>query len=148
MSIFVDTSALFAVLDADDQNHARAKETWSRLLADEEELLSTNYVIVETFALVQRRLGMAAVQTLHEDIVPVLKMVWVNAAQHSAATGKLIAASKRQTSLVDWVSFDTMRRFQIKTAFAFDSDFRTEGFDCIPPETDLSEPEMRRKAKG
>ena len=42
MTVFVDTSALFALLDADDQNHTRAKDSWSRLLAREEELVTTN----------------------------------------------------------------------------------------------------------
>jgi uncharacterized protein len=45
--IVVDTSALYAVLDRDDQNHDAAKKTWSRLLEGEDSLLVTNYVIVE-----------------------------------------------------------------------------------------------------
>jgi uncharacterized protein len=49
MSIFVETSALFAILDADDLNHSQAKELWSRLLAREEALVSTNNVLVEPF---------------------------------------------------------------------------------------------------
>lgn len=132
MSIFVDTSGLFAVLDADDSNHSRAKEQWSRLLATQEQLVSTNYVLVEAFALVQRRLGMEAVKSLHEDIVPILIIEWIDASQHAAAVSELLAASNRQISLVDCVSFGTMKRLQITQAFAFDEDFRVQGFETLP----------------
>ena len=130
--IFVDTSGIYAILDADDSNHAPAKALWSRLLADEEELFTTNYVLVETFALVQRRLGMEAVRVLQKDILPVIKIEWVNPSRHATALGKLIAAANRQISLVDWVSFETMRHLEIETVFAFDNDFASQKFDCVP----------------
>lgn len=134
MNFFVDTSALFAILDADDRNHLSAKEVWTHLLTRRADLISTNYVLVETFALVQRRLGMDAVKTLHQDIVPVLQIEWVNAVRHSAAMNEWLTVSHRQLSLVDWVSFLTMQRLNIKTAFAFDDDFEMQGFECIPVE--------------
>jgi len=132
MSIFVDTSALFAILDADDLNHAQARDTWSRLLADTDELISTNYILVETLALVQRRLGMEAVKTLQDDVAPVLTIEWMDAPQHAVAINELIATGHRQISLVDWTSFGTMRRLRLRTAFAFDQDFRAQGFETIP----------------
>lgn len=54
MTTFLDTSALLALLDEDDLNHARADEAWRQLLDSDEPLVSTNYIVVETFALVQR----------------------------------------------------------------------------------------------
>ncbi len=35
MRIFVDTSALFALLDRDDANHKKAKEVWNKVLNPE-----------------------------------------------------------------------------------------------------------------
>ncbi len=134
MSIFVDTSGLFAVLDADDSDHSRAEKQWSRLLASDEQLVSTNYVLVETFALVQRRLGMEAVKSLHEDILPILDVDWIDTSQHTAAVSDLLAASNRQISLVDWTSFHAMKRLQITRAFAFDQDFRVQGFETFSTE--------------
>jgi predicted nucleic acid-binding protein len=34
--------------------------------------------------------------------------------------------------LVDWVSFEVMRRERIESAFAFDADFDAQGFRTIP----------------
>ncbi len=132
MSVFVDISALFAVLDADDQNHERARQSWVDLVTQEVDLVCTNYVLVETFALVQRRLGLDAVRVLREDIVPVLRVEWVDERGHHAGVTALLIAARRQLSLVDCASFDTMRRLGIKAAFTFDRHFSEQGFERIP----------------
>lgn len=75
MSVFMDTSAFLAVIDADDQEHARAKPTWEGLLSDEDLIICSSYVLVETLALVQRRLGMEAVRDFHQEIYPILSVV-------------------------------------------------------------------------
>jgi predicted nucleic acid-binding protein len=74
LRVFVDTSALLAVLDADEPNHRKAQEIWQRLLRAGTPLHSTNYVAVETFAVAQNRLGMAAVKTLQEELLPVINL--------------------------------------------------------------------------
>jgi predicted nucleic acid-binding protein len=55
MNIYVDTSAFLAVLNADDRYHVVAKSTWEKLLLDGAQLYLNNYVLVETFALLQSR---------------------------------------------------------------------------------------------
>lgn len=40
MTVFVDTSALYAVLDRDDANHERARQTWTQLLQESANLLT------------------------------------------------------------------------------------------------------------
>jgi hypothetical protein len=49
LSVFVDTSALLALMDAGDDNHARAIATWDRLAGAGRPLTTSNYVLVETF---------------------------------------------------------------------------------------------------
>lgn len=133
MPILVDTSALFAVLDADDQYHAQARETWGRLLSEEERLVCTNYVLVEALALVQNRLGMDAVRALQEDILPLVGVEWIDAQSHYSSVVAMLTAGRRGLSLVDCASFETMRRLGLTTAFAFDPDFAEQGFQLIPP---------------
>ncbi len=132
MSIFIDTSGFIAVLDKDDASHTEAAKTWMDILTSEEDLVTTNYVLVETCALVQNRLGMAAIKVFQEDIVPVLRIEWIDKAVHYAATGILLAAVRKKLSLVDCVSFETMRLLGITTAFTLDKHFKEQGFTSLP----------------
>lgn len=130
--ILVDTSALYAVLDRDDQNHPVAQATWARLLQDDETLLVTNYGVVETTVLVQHRLGMDAVRVLCGDVLPALHVHWITESDHMHAQNALLATDRRRLSLVDCSSFHVMRSRMVRTAFAFDAHFREQGFDVLP----------------
>lgn len=130
MRIFVDTSALYALLDRDDGNHRAAAGQFDAIASAR--LLTHNYVVVETTALVQRRLEPAATRALLAELLPAVEVIWVDEPTHQAATSALLAALRRRVSLVDWVSFEVMRRIGIKTAFAFDRDFAAQGFEAIP----------------
>lgn len=133
MTVFVDTSALYAVLDRDDDNHDSARAVWQRLLTDPSTVLVThNYVLVETAALVQNRQGIEAVRTLQERIVPVLQVAWLDEAQHRTAVAMTLAAGRRKLSLVDCASFLVMRENGIRHAFCFDRHFAEEGFAVLP----------------
>ena len=122
-----------AILDADDENHRAAKQAWVELITQEANLICTNYVLVESFVLVRRRLGMAALRSFQEDIVSMLRIEWTVEAIHRAGVTALLIAANRRLSLVDCVSFETMRSLGIQIAFAFDRHFSEQGFECIPP---------------
>ena len=130
--MFVDTSALYAVLDRDDRFHSRAAAVWKELVLGAEPLLTSNYVLVETFALLQRRLGMEAVRTCSDRLQPMLTITWVGEDDHRTAMSALAAADRRALSLVDCVSFHLMRNARIRTAFAFDPHFTEQGFQVVP----------------
>jgi len=132
LSTFVDTSALFALLDGDDENHERAARTWQTLSDRDEDLLTTNYVLVETFALFQNRLGLEAVRNLQEIFVPLIGVFWITEDVHAVATAILLTAGKRRLSLVDCASFEAMRRSGVTRAFAFDRHFAEQGFERVP----------------
>ena len=131
MTVFVDTSALYALLDRDDQNHRTAAEIWKELIGSERSAVCTNYVLVEAFALIQHRLGIEAVRTLEDDIVPVLDVQWITETQHQAGLAAMLTAASRRLSLVDCVSFETMRNLGIQVAFAFDRHFAEQGFALL-----------------
>jgi predicted nucleic acid-binding protein len=132
MTIFIDTSAFYALLDRDDDNHEAAKGAWMKILNAENTLVTSDYVLVETFALLQNRLGVVAVRAFQEDLLPIVNIEFVNPETHRSGTAALLASSKRKLSLVDCISFDIMRTLGIKTAFAFDDHFKEAGFRAIP----------------
>lgn len=120
-------------MDADDAFHEPAGKAWSVLLPGKDvHLVTTNYVLLETFALVQSRLGMEAVRALSDDLVPLVRTVWVTEEDHVGAVQALLALDRRGLSLVDLSSFHLMRRLGLRSAFTFDEDFREQGFDTVP----------------
>ncbi len=128
MTAFVDTSAWLAVLDADDEHHEEARGAWLGALSRGEQLVTSSYVVVETTAIVQRRLGMEAVRVLTLDLLGVASVEWVTPEDHEAATAALLTAGRRALSLVDCTSFELMRRLGVTSAFAFDRHFAEQGF--------------------
>ena len=131
MTVYVDTSALFAVLDRDDSNHNRAKAIWTDLIEADTVLCCSNYVVVECCALIQRRLGAKALRVFLEDMSPVLTVEWIAQERHQAAVQILLHMRSRTVSLVDCVSFVVMRDLGMDRAFVFDKHFVREGFKCI-----------------
>lgn len=130
--IYVDTSAFFAIVNEDDADHKIAMETWEHLIGANEKLMCNNYVLVESIALIQRRVDMDAVSILHNDIIPFLEVEWLDESLHNAIVELILASNRRQLSFVDHASFNTMRRHGISTVFSFDDHFRQQGFNVIP----------------
>lgn len=125
--IFLDTSAIYALADRRDPNHELAKARFQALLDAGEETLTHNYVLVESMALIQHRLGLAAALKLARDADAFI-IEWIDKTIHEEAVRRLARTRKRQVSLVDHVSFLIMRARGIETALAFDPDFADEGF--------------------
>lgn len=132
MRVFIDTSGFYALLDKDDDSHQEAKEAWADLLNEESTFVTSNYVLVETFALLQHRLGMEAVRRFQSDILPLVNIEFVDSDMHRSGVSGLFSASRRNLSLVDCVSFEAMRTLEIRTAFVFDPHFEEQGFDVLP----------------
>jgi len=92
-----------------------------------------NYVLIESMALIQHRLGLAAALKLAQDS-DAFEIEWVDKTLHDQAVGRLARSRKRQVSFVDQVSFLVMRLRGIETALAFDRDFLDEGFQLYEGE--------------
>ncbi len=131
MRVYIDTSALYAVLDRDDDHHPQAAAVWSRLLEERATLVVSSQVLVEIWALTQHRLGMDAARALADAVEPVLSVEWVSREDHEAGRSAVLAANRRDLSLVDCTSFVVMRRLGLNRAFAFDHHFSEQGFELV-----------------
>lgn len=129
--IFIDTSAFYSLLDRDDNNHAMAKRIWQLLLTNGDDLITSNYVVVESTALVQNRLGMNAVEDLHDHLISLLSVEWIEEELHRASLSALRTAKRRPLSLVDCSSFELCRRHSIQQVFTFDNHFAEQGLQLL-----------------
>jgi uncharacterized protein len=127
--VFADTSALYALLVRSDDNHERAARAYRRLQNGEAVLVTSSYVLVESYALLGRRIGLKAVEAFRSDFTPLLETVWVDATLHERGLDLLLERKQPRISLVDAVSFLVIRDQRIDRAFAYDEDFRQEGFE-------------------
>jgi uncharacterized protein len=131
MNVFVDTSALLALSEPLDRSHLVAAKVWQRLIGEKHELYTTNYVLVETCALLQARTGIQSVRAIQSDIVPLLHVIWIDGELHELAVQALLLTNRRKLSLVDCSSVVVARRFSIQDTFAFDKHFSEQGFACL-----------------
>ncbi len=125
--IFLDTSVLYAGADENDAECDRANRLLASAVASGEPILTHNYVVVETVALLHRRLGRESAVRFHEQL-GFAEVVWVDADLHARAFADFRRRRGRRVSFVDRVSFTVMRDHGIRRALALDEDFEREGF--------------------
>lgn len=130
--IFLDSSAIYAWADTRDSNHSAAVARLRAIVSSAEQLLTHNYVVLEAFTLLHARLGLDSAMRFAADC-DAFEIIWIDKNVHDAALAEFRKTRKRRISLVDQISFLVMRRRNLITAFAFDSDFTTAGFHLFEP---------------
>jgi predicted nucleic acid-binding protein len=98
-------------------------------------VVTTEWVLGETWTLVNRRIGHSAACACIDAVrrLPGVEIEPVTAADLAAAWQWLQRHDEREYSFVDAVSFSVMRRRRLTDALAFDGDFAAAGFMEIRP---------------
>ncbi len=132
MIVLADTSGLFALLVKNDHMHVRAKLNFQYFSEHRAQLLTSSFVLIETIALLQRRVGLAAIHDFQSKIIPLLEIIWVYNDLYTKAVQRLFILNRRGISLVDCISFEIMESRGITQAFTFDEHFLEIGFTLAP----------------
>jgi len=120
VTLFVDTSVLYAVADRTDSGNSAAKA----ILASGEDLMTSDHVLVESWRLIQRRLGHRAADAFWAAIAAgSLELEIVSRPDLEAAWTIGAAFPDHAFSIVDRTSFAVMLRLGIHRAASFDKDF-------------------------
>ena len=127
-SVYVDTSGFYAELDGTDPGHPAAREAFALSLERRAMLVTSNYVVQESWAVIQARLGWNAVDAWLDRIVRRCEVIWVSRELHDLGAARCRQARERRLSFTDCVSIEIMRRRGITLAIAFDEHFDREGF--------------------
>lgn len=120
-----DSSAILALLDADDADHARAVAVARQIASDARPSFITNYIEVEAHALLVRKLGRAiARQWLLAGGLPVVRAL---PADEQRAKEILAQHADKDWTLCDAISFAVLDARRVARAFTFDHHFRQYG---------------------
>jgi predicted nucleic acid-binding protein len=128
--ILVDTSALLALLDADDPRQSAVRAAFAE--HPDDDLVTHGYVIAESIAVARRRLGVDGVISLLDDVLPAISVLPVDPTAHAMAQTRYRAALPSSVSFVDQVSFVVIEQEAIEMALVLDSDFIRPGLTVIP----------------
>ena len=138
--IMVDTGAWYAVCDASDTNHQRAKAFYEKV-AGVIPLVTTDAVLVETWTLLAARLGRHAAinfwETLREARVPVIT---VQEADLEVAWQIINTFHDQTFSFTDATTFAVMERLGIEQVFTFDRHFLVYRYGPGRKKAFISEP--------
>lgn len=130
--VLVDTSAFYALLSGSDLFHTRARDVYEQLLDTDSEIWTTSYALVETVALLHRRLGFEVVSAFAAwQREARLQVVWVDSRMHADAWSGFAAQHGQGLSFVDWTLVLASREMGAPV-FTFDAGFATQGLPVAP----------------
>jgi len=131
---FVDTGAFIAITDKSDQYHSIAVAYFVELLEARKPLLTTNFILDETYTRLKRNLGSHAAITFGETTrkSDQLEIITINGEIEEKAWKIFKKYHDQAFSYTDCTSFAVMQMKKLKRAFAFDGHFNIFGFNTIP----------------
>lgn len=133
-NIFVDTSAWVALADRDDAHHKKASSIYPSVLSSHRSLVTSNFIIAETYIIIRRELGHQSALSFLENVRSSPRIVKRYSSQEVEADAEklLLQYADQDFSYTDVVSFVIMEKEKIKKAFCFDKHFLTAGFESVP----------------
>lgn len=132
--VFLDTSFILALEDADDQYHKEAIAFWRAFQKRPQPLVTTSYVFDETITLVRKRLDYDQARSVAKRLrfSPSVTLVHIREEDFEAGWEWFERYHDKRFSFTDCVSFAVMKRFKLKAALTFDKHFSQAGFERKP----------------
>ena len=128
-SAFGDTSAFYAFLDRTDHFHEKAKSLILRAESENWHLFTTGFVVHESWALIQARLGWEAVEDWLGSLLALCEVVWVDERLYERGAARARQSKERRLSLTNCISFEAMLARGWCEALADDAHFTQAGFE-------------------
>ena len=128
--VFVDSGGFFALLVPQDVSHDAARQIFLRAEAEHCGLVTTNVVVIETYALLLSRTGtgrLAAIGFLDALERSPIHVERVRRGDEERAVALVRSHSDKTYSLCDALSFVVMARLGIGEAMVYERHFREYG---------------------
>ena len=134
MKLLADTSALLALVLADDAHHPEASKFLRQNRSPNIRFVMTDLILVETVTRLRARTDAARAAAFAADALESRRydLIFVDAGLLRGALDQMRRFADKRLSLTDCVSFETLERLELGGAFTFDRDFRDCGFRMFP----------------
>ena len=129
--VIVDSAAFYALASNEDDFHQGAQAEYYDLLGNNQELWTTSYAMVETMALIQRRLGFRVLAEFMDDVARNISILWIDTRIHNEAWARLVERQGTGLNFVDWTVALASEELDA-VIFTFDSGFVNRGYSVIP----------------
>jgi len=133
--ILIDTGAWYALTDPQERHHAHAVALFGRLTKGEYgRLVTSDYILDETYTLLRMRLGIGPVRRLRELLgqSSSLEVLRVSDSDLERSADLMVAHEDKRWSFTGCTSFVLMKELGIGDAFTFDQNFAEAGFRPLP----------------
>jgi predicted nucleic acid-binding protein len=133
MSIFVDASAFYALLNKKDDLHEEALSISKSLAETNEVLVTSNYTLAEAYTVIRSKLGFKTAESFIAEIRKNgIQVTWIDEEVHNRGLEIFLENKEpRDLSFFDCVDLALMESLGIEKAFSFDRHFKSLGIQLI-----------------
>ncbi|MDO8657788.1 MAG: PIN domain-containing protein [Candidatus Levybacteria bacterium] len=127
---FIDSSFFKAIIDKKDDFNEKANKILKRLEKENASLITSNYILDESFTLIRTRCGLKMVDEFRKNLASssqTLKIIRVTIADEAKAW-EWFLNDWSKLSFTDCVSFALMKRLNLTRVATFDEHFKKAGF--------------------
>lgn len=118
-----------ALVDKHDEFHQKAVILWEKIKKGKLDIITSNYILDETFTLIRKRRGKIIVDNFRRSLASdfIVKIFRVTVADEAAAWDWFLN-DWSNLSFTDCVSFALMKRLELIRVATFDAHFSRAGF--------------------
>ncbi len=133
MMVFVDTSALIALNDKNDQYYKNAVIKSQQIKRHKLELVTSEYIFDESITLIRYRVSHQSAVIFGESLLnsSIVKIIDVTSEDRLMAWEMFKQYRDKELSFTDCTSFVLMKRLKLQKAFTFDKHFKLMGFEML-----------------
>lgn len=131
--VFVDTAFFKALVDIKDEFYSQAQRIWGEIKQQKPNLVTTNYILDESYTLIRKRCGVKMVYELRKMLgagggkVRIYRIL----VRDEKTSWRWFEENWSGLSFTDCTSFAVMQRLGIKRVATFDEHFRMAGFEIL-----------------
>ena len=131
--VFIDTSGWYALIDRSDSAHDRAVTVVEQLVRGGSRLVTSDYVLDESYTLTLARLGVVGAGRFMDlaERTSAVDTEWITTDRFAGARMMFRKQLDQGFSFTDCTSFVLMRELHLADAITTDRHFRAAGFHTL-----------------